>query len=72
MAVVLQTLKDSDFEHVVKVTTTGTNSAASIVDASALAGADTNPRLSIVSCTWTVGSQQTFYLTQLQMLLHYH
>ena len=57
MAVVLQTLKDSDFEHVVKVTTTGTNSAASIVDASALAGADTNPRLSIVSCTWTVGSQ---------------
>ena len=57
MAVVLQTLKDSDFEHVVKVTTTGTNSAASIVDASALAGADTNPRLSIVSCTLTVVSQ---------------
>ena len=26
MAVVKQTLKDSDFEHVVKVTTTGTNS----------------------------------------------
>lgn len=57
MAVVKQTLKDSDFEHVVKVTTTGTNSAASIVDASALAGASTNPRLSIVSCTWTTGSQ---------------
>ena len=57
MAVVLQTIKDSDFEHVVKITTTGTNSAASVVDASALAGADTDPRLSIVSCTWTVGSQ---------------
>ena len=57
MAVVLQTIKDSDFEHVVKITTTGTNSAASVVDASALAGADTDPRLSIVSCSWTVGSQ---------------
>ena len=57
MAVVKQTLKDSDFEHVVKVTTTGTNSTASIVDASALAGASTDPRLSIVSCTWTTGSQ---------------
>ena len=34
MAVVKQTLVDSDFEHVVKVTTTGTNSAANIVDAS--------------------------------------
>ena len=44
MAVVLQTLVDSDFEHVVKITTSSTNSAASIVDASALAGADTNPR----------------------------
>ena len=57
MAVVKQTLVDSDFEHVVKVTTTGTNSAANIVDASALAGADTNPRLSIVACQWTTGSQ---------------
>ena len=57
MAVVKQTLVDSDFEHVVKVTTTGTNSAVSIVDASALAGADTDPRLSIVSCQWTTGSQ---------------
>ena len=45
MAVVLQTLVDSDFEHVVKITTSSTNSAASIVDASGLAGADTNPRL---------------------------
>ena len=57
MAVVKQTLVDSDFEHVVKVTTTGTNSGANIVDASALAGADTNPRLSIVACQWTTGSQ---------------
>ena len=57
MAVVKQTLVDSDFEHVVKVTTTGTNSRANIVDASTLAGADTNPRLSIVACQWTTGSQ---------------
>jgi len=53
MAVVLQTIKDSDFEHVVKVTFSSTNSAASIVDASTLAGADTNPRLSIVGCSWS-------------------
>ena len=54
MAVVLQTLVDSDFEHVVKLTTSSTNSAASIVDASALAGADTNPRLSLVAARWSV------------------
>ena len=57
MAVVLQTLVDSDFEHVVKITTTGTNSAATVVDASALAGHDSGPKLSIVACQWSVGSQ---------------
>ena len=57
MAVVLQTLVDSDFEHVVKVTTTSTNTNASIVDASALEGAASNPRLAIVACQWTTGSQ---------------
>ena len=63
MAVVKQTIKDSDFEHVVKITTTGTNSGASIVDgASALAGADSNPRLSIVGCTWTVGSTNRYFI----------
>ena len=50
MAVSAVILKDTDFETVVKVTTTGTNSAASIVDASALDGASSNPRLSIVAC----------------------
>ena len=35
MAVVLHEIKDSDFEYVVKVTTTSTNSAASVVDVSA-------------------------------------
>jgi len=54
MAVVKQTLVDSDFEHVVKITTSSTNSVASIVDASALAGADTDPRLSLVSAKWSV------------------
>ena len=53
MAVVLQTLVDSDFEHVVKVTTSGTTSATSIVDASALAGAGTDPRLSISGLSWS-------------------
>ena len=57
MAVSAVTLKDTDFETVVKVTTTGTNSAASIVDASALEGAASNPRLAIVACQWTTGSQ---------------
>ena len=57
MAVSAATVKDTDFETVVKVTTTGTNTNASIVDASALSGAATNPRLAIVSCQWTTGSQ---------------
>ena len=57
MAVSAVTLKDTDYETVVKVTTTGTNSAASIVDASALEGAASNPRLAIVACQWTTGSQ---------------
>jgi hypothetical protein len=57
MAVVVQTLRDSDFETVIKVTTSSTNSAASILDASALTGASTDPRLSIVACSWSVGSQ---------------
>ena len=57
MAVDAVILSDKSFETVVKVTTTGTNSAASIVDASALEGAASNPRLSIVACQWTTGSQ---------------
>ena len=57
MAVVLHEIVDSDFEYVLKATTTGTNSAASLVDASAAEGADSNPRLSIVSCWWSVSSQ---------------
>ena len=57
MAVVLHEIVDSDFEYVLKVTTTGTNSAASIVDASDAEGAATDPRLSIVSCWWSVASQ---------------
>ena len=57
MAVVLQEIKDSDFEYVLKVTTTGTNSAASLVDASAAEGAATDPRLSLVAASWSVSSQ---------------
>ena len=57
MAVSAVTLKDTDFETVVKVTTTGTNTNASIVDASALEGAESNPRLAIVACQWTTGNQ---------------
>ena len=57
MAVSAIVLKDTDFETVIKVTTTGTNSAASILDASNLDGASTDPRLSIVACQWTTGSQ---------------
>ena len=57
MAVVLQEIKDSDFEYVLKATTTGTNSAASLVDASAAEGAATDPRLSIVAVSWSLASQ---------------
>ena len=57
MAVVLHEIKDSDFEYVLKATTTGTNSAASLVDASAAEGAATDPRLSIVAISWSVASQ---------------
>ena len=57
MAVSAVILSDKDFETVVKVTTTGTNTNESIVDASALEGAASNPRLSIVACQWTTGSQ---------------
>ena len=57
MALVLHEIQDSDFEYFVKVTTTSTNSAASIFDASAAEGAATDPRASIVGCAWSVGSQ---------------
>ena len=61
MAVSAVVLKDTDYETVVKVTTTGTNSNASIVDASSLQGADTDPRLAIVACQWTTGSQNILF-----------
>tara|TARA_A100001015_G_scaffold84265_1_gene93579 strand:+ start:1075 stop:1458 length:384 start_codon:yes stop_codon:yes gene_type:complete len=57
MAVSAVTLKDTDFETVVKVTTTGTNTNQSIVDASELEGAESNPRLAIIACQWTTGNQ---------------
>jgi hypothetical protein len=57
MAFTVRNLKDTDFETVVHITITGTNgTAAGVVDASNLAGASTNPRLAIVSCTWSVSS----------------
>ena len=57
MAVVLHEIKDSDFEYVLKATTTSTNGAASLVDVSAAEGAATDPRLSIAEVSWTLGSQ---------------
>ena len=42
MALVLQEIIDSDFEYYVKVTTTGTNSAASVFDASDAVGGGTD------------------------------
>ena len=57
MAVVLHEIVDSDFDYVLKATTTGTNSAASLVDASAAEGAATDPRLSIVGVAWSVAAQ---------------
>ena len=57
MAVSAVILSDKDFETTVKVTTTSTNTNALIVDASELEGAASNPRLAIVACQWTTGSQ---------------
>ena len=57
MAVVLHEIVDSDFEYVLKATTTGTNSAASLLDVSAAEGAATDPRVSIVGITWSVAAQ---------------
>ena len=57
MAVVLHEIKDSDFEYILKATTTGTNSAASLVDASAAEGAATDPRVSIVGVAWSLAAQ---------------
>ena len=57
MAIATQTLVDSDFEVITKHTITGTNgTAVQVVDVSELAGAATDPRVSIVSCWWTVSS----------------
>ena len=44
MAVVLHEIVDSDFEYFVKITTTSTNDAASVFDASAAAVAGMRPR----------------------------
>ena len=57
MAVVIQEIYDSDFITTIKVTTTSTNSAVQILDASDLEGAATDPRVSIVACQWTTGNQ---------------
>ena len=58
MAFTTQTLVDSDFEVIMKTTITGTNGTATkVVDVSALNGAATDPRVSIVACWWTVSSQ---------------
>ena len=57
MAFTVRNLKDTDFETVVLVLISGTNGTATeVVDASGLAGASTDPRLAIVSCTWSVSS----------------
>ena len=57
MAIATQTLVDSDFELVTKHTITGTNGTAlKVIDVSELAGAATDPRVSIVACQWTVSS----------------
>ena len=57
MAITTQTVMDSDFEVVTKSTITGTNGTAlKVVDVSALGGAATDPRVSIVSLWWTVSS----------------
>ena len=57
MGVVLQEIVDSDFVYFVKITTTGTNSSASIFDASDAEGAATVPRVSITGVAWSLAAQ---------------
>ena len=57
MAVVLHEIVDSDFEYFLKLTTTGTNSSASIFDASDAEGAATDPRVSITGVAWSLAAQ---------------
>ena len=58
MAFTTQTLTDSDFELVTKTTITSTNGTAlKVVDVSAYNGAATDPRVTIISCWWTLSSQ---------------
>ena len=57
MAITTQTLMDKDWEVVTKSTITGTNGTAlKVVDVSALEGAATDPRVTIVAFWWTVSS----------------
>ena len=57
MAITTQTVADTDWEVVTKSTITGTNGTAlKVVDVSALEGAATDPRVTIVSIWWTVSS----------------
>ena len=57
MAITTQTIMDKDWEVVTKSTITGTNGTAlKVVDVSALEGAATDPRVTIVSIWWTVSS----------------
>ena len=57
MAITTQTLMDKDWEVVTKSTITSTNGTAlKVVDVSALEGAATDPRVTIVSIWWTVSS----------------
>ncbi len=57
MAVSVQEIVDSDFEYFMKITTTSTNSSASIFDASGAEGASTDPRTTITGVAWSVSSQ---------------
>ena len=55
MAVTNQTLIDTSFKTVIKtVSDNASNSAVSILDASALSLATTNPRLSIAKIWWSI------------------
>ena len=72
MAVSAVILSDKDFETTVKVTTTGTNTNALIVDASELEGAASNPRLRLLLVNGLLVIKLISCLMQPQMMLHYH
>tara|TARA_Y100000034_G_C6830153_1_gene374646 strand:+ start:569 stop:958 length:390 start_codon:yes stop_codon:yes gene_type:complete len=59
MATTVTTIYDKDWETLAWVQCSGAESAQTVLDASGLRGADTNPRLGITLLEWNAGAVDT-------------